>query len=292
MWHLNPPSHSAKDSWETCTSSSRDTRNNAGLGTKLRQAAEIAQKAADTYRDAAQSHTLHDLDPTAFKIDGIPDRAVSDVVYQSGMVGGPGRWIYDALMDAPEDDLCPLCRHTDATQLDHVMPKADYPALCVDPQNLVPVCGICNHAKSSRAPSEAAKVLLHPYFDRAGHENWLDATVIPGSGGRLRYFVTSPPTWDNVFRDRVRHHFDFLKLGKRYGNRANSTLTGMRLQFLNWLADDAGGPSGLRTHLESLASSHFTADLNSWTAVAYRAWAADDAFCKGSFAHQPSPDGP
>ncbi|MER7512149.1 hypothetical protein ABTX82_27895 [Streptomyces lavendulae] len=286
MWHLDPPVHDPRDSWETCTSTSRDTLNNAGLGSRLRQAADVAQKAAEAYRAAAESRTLHDLDPAAFKIDGIPDRTVSGIVYESGMRDGPGRAIYDELMDTPEDDLCPLCRHSLATELDHVMPKADYPALCVAPQNLVPVCGICNRTKNSRAPREADKVLLHPYFDRAGHANWLDASAIPGSQGRLMYHVTAPPVWDSVFADRVAHHFAFFDLATRYGSRANNILTGMRLLFAEQLADT--GPAGLRVHLEKLARSHFAHDLNSWAAVAYRAWAADDAFCEGSFAATPS----
>ncbi|MFE4370865.1 hypothetical protein ACFRMN_21985 [Streptomyces sp. NPDC056835] len=285
MWPLDPPSHSAGDSWETCTSLSRDTENNGNLGTRLREAVGIARAAADALRAAAESRNLHNLDPADFKIENIADKTVTDIAYVSGMTKGPGRIIYDTLMAAPEDELCPLCRHSDVSQLDHVMPKADYPALCVAPQNLVPVCGICNHTKSNQTSREANKVLLHPYFEHTDTASWLHAEVTPGSGGRLRYFAAAPPHWDRVFADRVQYQFDFLGLGKRYSSKANQTLNGMRYLFTQHLSPTSS--IDLRTHLEGLATSHLRDDLNNWTGVAYRAWAADDAFCEGSFVPPP-----
>ncbi|MCX5284109.1 hypothetical protein [Streptomyces sp. NBC_00198] len=161
------------------------------------------------------------------------------------------------------------------------MPKKDYPALCVAPQNLVPVCGICNHTKSSQASTDASKVLLHPYFEDTGSVRWLYAKVLPGSYGRLKYFVTAPTEWDQVFAERVQYQFDFLSLGKRYSSKANQTLRGMR-HFLTRQLQSAG-PADLRRHLEDLAASHLHEDLNDWKGVAYRSWAADDAFCEGAF---------
>ncbi|MFF3060147.1 hypothetical protein [Streptomyces sp. NPDC057909] len=285
MWTLDPPSHSARDSWETCTRLSRDTKDNENLGTKLRTAASAAQTAADAFRVAAESHTLHALNPADFKIEGIADNRVTAIAYVSGMTKGPGRMIYDALMAAPEDELCPMCKHSDVSELDHVMPKADYPALCVAPQNLVPVCGICNHTKSSQASTEASKVLLHPYFEPTGTARWLHAAVTPNSHGRLKYFVTAPSHWNRVFADRVQYQFDFLNLGKRYSSKANQTLRGMRHFLTRQL--QSTDPAGLRIHLEDLAASHLHNDLNDWKGVAYRSWAADDAFCEGSFAVTP-----
>ncbi|MET8751374.1 hypothetical protein ABZW32_14935 [Streptomyces sp. NPDC004667] len=293
MWHLDPPELSARDSWERCTLKSRGPKGTKGFGEKLRKAVGTAQTAADAFVTAARASTLHHLEPTALGLgDGIENKTITTIVYENGMVrvGTPGREIYDALMDAPEDGLCPLCKHSEATQLDHVMPKAVHPALCVAPQNLVPVCGICNHTKSDGTPEDADKVLLHPYYDHVDHETWLDAAITPGSYGLLKYFVAAPPTWDSVLTARVQHHFEFLELGKRYSTRANGTLRGMRHHLTRQL--DAIGPAGVQAYLNELADSHLAADLNHWTGVAYRAWARDDAFCEGSFAEQPSPDSP
>ncbi|MDH6544953.1 hypothetical protein [Streptomyces sp. SPB4] len=283
MWPLDPPPFSARSSWEACTKLSRDTAGNEGLGTKLRAAAGAAEVAAEVFRAAAQSRTLHELKGHSFKIDGIPDKRVADIVYVSGMTKGPGRDIYDALMDAPEYDLCPLCRHSDVTQLDHVMPKATYPALCVAPENLVPICGFCNHTKNDRASADAEDVLLHPYFEHTDTVNWLDAELATSAldAGRLTYFVNPPSDWDRTLTARVRRQFDFLELGRRYSVKANQRLRENHHHLVEQLK--YGGMDAVRAHLTDMATSHLAAELNGWAGVAYRTWAADDDFCQGLF---------
>ncbi|MFD0354051.1 HNH endonuclease [Streptomyces sp. NPDC127110] len=283
MWPLDPPTVSARSSWETCTGKSRDTVTNGNLGTRLREATGAAEEAATAFQVAARARALHNLEAKDFKIDGISDKNVADIVYGSGMTKGPGRDIYDALMDAPEDELCPLCRHSDVTQLDHVMPKATYPALCVAPENLVPVCGICNHIKNDRTAADAEDVLLHPYFEHTSTVNWLDATLATSAldAGRLTYFVNPPPDWGGTLTARVRRQFDLLELGRRYSIKANQTLRGIHHHLVQQLK--AGKPGAVRTHLSDMATSHLAADPNGWAGVAYRTWAADDDFCQGRF---------
>ncbi len=283
MWPVKKPVYTAKDSWEKCTSLSRNTVKNDDLGTKLRNSANVAEEAASAFRAAAESRTLHDLKPERFTVPGVSGESVTNIVYTSGMSrsGAPGRAIYDALMAAPEDELCPLCHHTEVSQLDHVMPKATYPALCVAPENLVAVCGICNHIKSSKASSEAGMVLLHPYFENASAGSWLDARVASGSNGRLEYFVSEPSYWDPVFTDRVRHQFGLLEVGERYTKKANTALNPLRRHFGNILK--SGGPSAVRKALDDLAVSHLEYDPNHWLGVAYRAWSSNWEFCLGGF---------
>lgn len=281
MWPADPLTLSARDSWKISTSVSRDTTKNENLGTRLRAAADIAEAAAKAFRAATLSRTLHNLKSEDFQVTDIPGARVSDIVYDSGMTNGPGRAIYDEIMDGRDENLCPMCRHTEVTQLDHVMPKKAFPALCVAPDNLVGVCEFCNRTKGDDVTEDAGKVLLHPYFEDAATERWLEAEVTPGGAGVLRYFVSAPPHWEAVFADRIRHQFDFLKLGKRYSSKANQTLSGMRQHLAHQLrTNDA---TGLRKYLEELAASHRADDLNGWAAVAYSSWAADTAFCQGSF---------
>ncbi|MFB7784076.1 HNH endonuclease [Streptomyces vinaceus] len=239
------------------------------------------EKAAQTFQVAALSRTLHDLRSEDFQVAGIPGTEVSDTVYDTGMTSGPGREIYDEIMDGRDEDLCPMCRHTEVTELDHVLPKKAFPALCVAPDNLVGVCEFCNGIKGDITATDARKVLLHPHFESAATERWLEAAAVPGEAGILRYFVTAPSHWEAEFADRVRYQFNFLKLSMRYSSKANQTLAGMRQHLANQL--ESNRAAGLRAHLESLASSHRADDPNGWAGVAYSAWAADDAFCQGSF---------
>ncbi|MFD7555508.1 HNH endonuclease signature motif containing protein [Streptomyces sp. NPDC059835] len=287
MWPSDPVKLSARVSWEICTGVSRDTQKNDGLGSKLRAAADIAEKTAETYRAAALSRNLHTLRSENFQVAGIPGPTVSGIVYESGMVSGAGRVIYDQVMDGRDVDLCPMCKHTEVSELDHVLPKKAFPALCVAPDNLVGTCDYCNSKKSDITAKDARKVLLHPNFEDVSTVRWLKAEVTPGSPGVLRYFVAAPPHWDAVFTDRVRHQFGFLDLATRYSSKANHTLGGMRQLFAEQL--EKNHAFGLQLYLEQLASSHRADDLNGWAGVAYSAWAADDAFCQGSFATERVP---
>ncbi|WP_030873597.1 HNH endonuclease [Streptomyces sp. NRRL F-2747] len=244
---------------------------------------DSVEAAAQTFRAAALAQTLHDLRSEDFQVAGIPGPQVADTVYETGMTNGPGREIYDEIMDGRDEDLCPMCRHTEVTELDHVLPKKAFPALCVAPDNLVGVCQFCNGIKGDIAATDARNILLHPHFESADRDRWLQAEAVPGGAGILRYFVAAPPQWEAVFADRVRYQFDFLRLGLRYSSKSNQTLAGMRQHFAQQLA--TSGAFGLRTHLESLASSHRADGLNGWAGVAYGAWAVDEAFCEGSFIH-------
>ncbi|MFD8118654.1 hypothetical protein [Streptomyces microflavus] len=272
---------SARVSWDICTGVSRDTADNEGLGSKLRDAAPGVEEAAETYREAALNRSLHTLREQDFQIPGVPGPRVSGIAYESGMRGGPGRVIYDEVMEGRERDLCPMCQHSEVYELDHVLPKTAFPALCVAPDNLVGICEFCNSKKSNITSTDPRKVLLHPHFDDVSTDVWLAAEVLPGTRGVLRYSVEPPLDWDPVLKARVRNQFRFLEMATRFGNRAQHTLGGMRQLFGEQLQKN--GATGLRVFLKDLAASHQAKDLNGWAGVAYDAWAEDHDFCRGSF---------
>ncbi|MFF2779436.1 HNH endonuclease signature motif containing protein [Streptomyces sp. NPDC058052] len=251
------------------------------MGSKLRDAAPAVEEVAETYRTAALTSSLHTLRAQDFQIAGVPNRKVSDIVYESGMRAGPGRVIYEEVMEGRDEDLCPMCRHSEVSELDHVLPKKAFPALCVAPDNLVGICEFCNYKKSDVTSDDARRVLLHPHFENVSTDVWLAAEVIPGTKGALRYFVDPPPHWDSVLADRVRNQFEFMEMATRYGSRAQQTLSGMRRIFDTQL--EKSGATGLMAYLKELAGSHQADDLNGWAGVAYDAWAEDADFCRGSF---------
>lgn len=282
MWPSRPVTQvSARVSWDICTGVSRDTAKNDGLGSKLRDAAPAVEEAAKTYREAALNRSLHTLREQDFQIPGVPGPEVSGIAYESGMRGGSGRVIYDEVMEGRERDLCPMCQHSEVYELDHVMPKTAFPALCVAPDNLVGICEFCNSKKSNMTSADARKVLLHPHFEDVSRDVWLAAEVLPGTRGVLRYSVDPPLDWDPVLKARVRNQFRFLDMATRFGNRALNTLGGMRQVFGEQLQKN--GATGLRVFLKDLAASHQAEDLNGWAGVAYDAWAEDHDFCRGSF---------
>ncbi|WP_371591661.1 HNH endonuclease [Streptomyces virginiae] len=238
------------------------------------------RKAGQALRRAAAEGTLHDLDGHDFTVEGISTKDFVDWAYENGMQTVAGRRIRDALMAAPVDERCPLCRVGTVRQLDHVMPKSMFPALCVDPLNLVPACEHCNLIKGDTKPQSAEETLLHPYLDRISQTRWLHArTVATPDGVRLEFFVAPPDTWDPTLASRVTRHFKLLDLGARYAQHANRAITDVNQMVTTLRA--RGGSTIVRSYLQGEAETRFAADANSIEGVTYVTLSADDAYCLG-----------
>ncbi|WP_333745593.1 HNH endonuclease [Streptomyces sp. IBSBF 2950] len=275
MWPLDPPAVSSRHSYETCVGSTRDP----GRRELLLAAADSVEGAGDRFRSAAHQNTLHALDSTAFSIPGISAADAVAWAYDRGMVATKsGRVIYDQIMSAPPEQRCPLCGHGVVRTLDHVLPKKAFPALCVDPLNLVPACADCNHAKGEARPSSAETTPLHPYLDRIDHDPWLDARIMQSSPIWLEFFVSPPPSWDHVLTDRARHHFELFGLSELFAIQANRTLSSIRHQLAEL---KSGNAEVVRAYLSDEAATRLAHRPNGWEGVTYRTLAGDDRFCNG-----------
>ncbi|MFE3990157.1 HNH endonuclease [Streptomyces goshikiensis] len=266
----------ASDSYKACVARTKAEER----CDRLLNAANAVQQAGRALREAAAARNLHDLDPKGFKVPEIADDDFVDWAYENGMQTVRGRVIRDELMAAPLNERCPLCRQGTVRQLDHFMPKSHFPALCVDPLNLVPVCERCNLIKGNKRPDRAENTLLHPYLDRVSHEGWLDARSIHDSGTvRLRFFVSPPASWDATLIARVQNHFRLFELGKRYAIEANRAISDVTYSVER--QRKRGGARMVRVYLEDEAESRFAVDLNSCEGITYRTLAADDLYCEG-----------
>lgn len=278
MWPLDPPSLSARHSYETCVGSTRDTERRR----TLLAAVDSVEDAGERFRDAAREGTLHCLRNEAFTVPGISADEAVQWVYDNGMVNTKrGRVIYDRLMGAPEDERCPLCGHGVVRTLDHYLPKKSFPALCVDPLNLIPACADCNHAKGESLPSRAETTPLHPYLDRIDHTPWLEARIVDNNPVWLEFYVSPPASWGKILAERTRHHFALFGLAELFAVQANRTISGIR-QCLA-ATRKAGGKELVRAYLWSEAETRLAHRLNGWEGVTYRTLARDDAFCAGPF---------
>ncbi|MEU6310787.1 HNH endonuclease signature motif containing protein [Streptomyces sp. NPDC047014] len=259
-----------------CVGTSRDMARRellVGAGAAVR-------KAGQALRRAAADGTLHGLEGDEFTVEGICTKDFVDWAYENGMQTVAGKRIRDALMAAPVDERCPLCWVGAVTQLDHVMPKSVFPALCVDPLNLVPACAYCNLIKGDTKPQSAEDALLHPYLDRISHTRWLHArTVWTPIGVRLEFFVAPPDSWDPTLVSRVTRQFTLLNLGTRYAQHANRTITDVN-QMVTRLRV-RGGANVVRNYLLGESETRFAADANSIEGVTYVTLSADDAYCHG-----------
>ncbi|HEX6041209.1 hypothetical protein [Longimicrobium sp.] len=217
-------------------------------------------------------------------VDGKVTKDEMSSIYKDRFVHkrGPGRSIYEKLINIPKHRRCPLCAQRTVSTLDHYLPRAFYPALAVVPFNLVACCGDCNKLKLATVPGKAEEQILHPYYDNIGGETWLASEVIEDTPASLEFYIQSPPGGDPVLLRRLRNHFDLLELGKLYGSHGARLIASIR-GYLRNLYRSARMP-GIRAHLVEMAESYAAEHRNSWETAAYTALAANDWFCDGGFA--------
>lgn len=140
------------------------------------------------------------------------------------------RRIYDEILANSEK--CPLCGHIGTSaQLDHYLPKSNYPQYSVYPKNLIPCCRDCNQGyKKTQFAKKEEEQLIHPYFDKDifFDDQWIYAeyksTSLCDREAIVVYYVQAPDTWSQIDKVRVQKHFNDLDLGIRFAKEANTYL--------------------------------------------------------------------
>lgn len=278
MRALPKPGHGAGAVFLRCISRVSDPI----LKARLEAASGSVEAASAQFDRAAEAGRLHELAADE-DVPGVR-AAEMEKVYTQRMArrAAPGRDVYDAILGAAPNGVCPLCQQRIASTLDHHLPKARFPALVVAPLNLVPACTDCNKAKLDHLPVSAAEAALNPYYDDIDGVTWLAAEVVEGTPSAVVFRVAAPSHWDPVLAHRVRRHFALLGLGRLYAAQAAEELVNLRHQL--GLLYKAAGSAGVRAELIAHHRSCREARRNGWRTAAYRAWADNEWFCQGGFA--------
>jgi hypothetical protein len=281
MWSVVPPAHGPRSTFATCLSQVQDP----DLRDRFEEATDEITDAADRYDHAGQMSTFHELSPDEFQLTGIS--ADEMVALYSGRMAkkrAAGRIIYDELKSAAIHGRCPLCGQRIVETLDHHLPKTIFPALAVNPMNLIPCCSDCNKMKTSSVPSSAEEQTLHPYYDNIEAELWLKASVVHQQPAAMRFYVDPPVEWEATLRKRVQRHFKLLRLSSLYASHAAQELANIQHVLSKLLLK--GGAELVKDHLNDQAESRRKARINSWQTATYSALELDVWFYEGGF--QPS----
>lgn len=254
---------------------------NVNLKARLTATRNLVVEAAEELEEKVTTGQLHTViretlvngNVTSAELQGVYDRMVRK--------GTLGRKIYDKLIIASPLGVCPLCSQREVTQIDHYLPKAEYPRLSVVPINLVPSCSDCNKSKLTGYPNTSEEETLHPYFDNIENDLWLTATVIHSTPPTIQFQVTPHHDWEQLLSDRVLFHFDTLSLAKLYSTQAAVELVQINLSLIK--LHDSSGAAGVRKFILEGAESRSHANINSWQAAMYTAMASDNWFCDGGF---------
>ncbi len=132
-------------------------------------------------------------------------------------------------LPADHRELCPYCNLDSTYQLDHFLPKSEYPEFSLYGPNLLPICGRCNQIKlNSIVTPEGHRIFLIPSDDEFLRKDLLLATLemTPEPHFTFRVDPAAPLTADE--RDQVERHFERLQLALRFRRRANALLVPLR----------------------------------------------------------------
>jgi hypothetical protein len=261
MWTIEKPVISALEAFDTCIAGVTT----GDLKQRLRSIRAAVEAGETSFDDAAEASSLYLIVSTE-NVGPVTAKEM-EKLYDRHMARGRsrGRAVYDRLMIAAQNDMCPFCGHRIVSTLDHSLPKATHPVFAVTPINLVPCCKDCNHAKGVQSPLTKEDQLLNAYYDDITADRWLYAEIVEGSPPAARFFVEAPDDWAGEIATRVENHFKKLHLAKLYASQAAR-------QFQNARAD-----------LERRFRSYNDVMVNSWEGALYQAAAASEWYCDGGF---------
>lgn len=220
MINLNYPNFSFLDVLKSCQDNDkRNDENKVIIPRVNKKIIELAK----LYNQYAQENKLNSCDLACFFLD-------EDIDYLQRLYSYrlqkkiEGREYYDKIIEEISD-FCPYCNHGDVSQVDHFLPKSLYDAFTVYPNNLVPICAVCNNVKDDYYGVDYSSNLLHPYFDDVNNSQWLFANLAPKPKNKLIIEYTCQPDSNIYSKDdiaRITNNFNTLKLNKRFKDIARS----------------------------------------------------------------------
>lgn len=176
-------------------------------------------------------------------------------------VGG----FYDSIMENAHG-LCPFCGEGVPRNLDHFLPKSNYPFLSVTPENLVPSCRDCNMEKSSIKPSNNDDVPLHPYYDKIDVV-WIAVCLDFSRSEYIGVSYYNCLDEKDSIAGRIDAHIKAHALKSTFETHANSMLNSEKRSHKK-LAEQSYDT--LRKHLCEELESFEADDINSWRSALYR----------------------
>jgi 5-methylcytosine-specific restriction endonuclease McrA len=163
---------------------------------------------------------------------------------------------------------CPMCGSSGTGNLDHYLPRSEYPEFSIMRANLLPACSHCNSESKKTVTKGSAdpQRFIHPYFDAwADIPLWIVEFVPPYTGVR---FVARP--YRNLLADQkeiVTFHLQYVLGDQFHRSMANmfSTLPrGLKAQLGNAPVTIGAIEKQLGINVEYSVA---TKGMNSWEAA-------------------------
>lgn len=234
---------------------------------KMKKSLSIYEKMIDSVSREYDKHIPNEFDKFSHPKTSINDKKIMKNVYENKFVRERCGNYYDTII-ANANQICPFCGEGWPTNLDHFLPKAEYPFLIVTPENLVPSCKDCNMEKNNANPVSNEEVPLHPYYDNFLTE-WLEVSIdfskqdILGFEFRNNLDVMAEP----ILSKRIDAHMKVHGLKSSFATHAISEMNSKKR---NHLRQAKIGKEKLKMELQWELNSFQAEDNNSWRSALYR----------------------
>lgn len=240
----------------------------------------LRERVAGAYGAYSSSDSLCELSSIVTDLDGAPAKALKSN-YPKLRTGVRKEIGAEVLRRSKK---CCLCGHAPAGQLDHHLPKQLFPEFSALTLNLVPVCAVCNHAKSDTyRRDDGGASFLHAYRDALPEDEYfLRAEIVVGPTVTAAFRVVQPQSMPDALFATLENHFNALKLAETYGELSAEVLV-EKLTPLYEYRDEGGSAAVQRYLLREARGIAHRHGLNHWEHVLLAALANDDRFCDGGF---------
>lgn len=181
---------------------------------------------------------------------------------------------------------CPFCGLSEASTLDHYLPKEKTPQFAVFSRNLVPCCPLCNTRKRDLVVAKSTNVrqFVHPYFDHVPSLQFVGLNVnLLRDALELDYWVRRPQGMPEKVFQQLKSHFTLLDLGNRYRKMSLVHLRDQRAAFDRFYGAGHDAAQVARELLIEAQGLEAKLGPNNWRVVLCRSLAASHSFCDGGF---------
>lgn len=215
-----------------------------------------------------------------FKSGPSGDHGVDDMkwYYKNRLIGSvPGKDIV-ADIYALSPERCPFCQAGIPSTLEHMLPKALFPWLAVEPCNLAPACKDCNLDRREGNGRSSPNVYVDSWL---ADYVWLSAArADPADPAHLVFDIDRACGVTSTQADLLSTHLQERKLRNRYRIRAKQAFSDIlgdirasrRVRPIGGRALEQAVEATLTSRLEARSEDH---GENYWEVAALRVWLAD-----------------
>ena len=194
----------------------------------------------------------------------------------------PLEHIRSAIMDNEAE--CAYCDVSEASEMDHFLPREHYKFLSIYPRNFVPSCDKCNKIKSTNILLPSGRPFIHPGFETIPDDRFMKANVVMENGAIMLTFEVDFSTNINTeLGERIVEQHEVLKVGGRHTKPLNSFLKSL-CSRLSRSGDLDPDPEFVANFLlEESGHQEFAHHTNHWKSIAPLFLSQSQEFCEEGF---------